>query len=182
MAIYFYTSADPSAPVLSYAANTVINVLDACLVNGYGSKSPVGWTKEYVDVANYAAAYRGNIGNRMWLGVYDPIGYQMRFRGYLSMTAAGIAETAGTNPFPNLTQNANGQAITKTNNTVQTTYRAWILISDGKTVHVFIAHDANPTDMTGTYGGVSWGEFTSYVPNDIYNLTVCGANYSGGLS
>lgn len=47
MAVKVYRSTDTSAPVLNGSVGTFINVLDACLVNGYGDKTSMGWTKEY---------------------------------------------------------------------------------------------------------------------------------------
>jgi hypothetical protein len=45
MTVRLYSSLDVGAPVLNEASNTLVAVLDACLVNGYGAKASSGWTK-----------------------------------------------------------------------------------------------------------------------------------------
>ncbi len=45
MAFNLYSSTDTSAPTLSAGTRTsLLNVLNACLVTGYGSKAPAGWS------------------------------------------------------------------------------------------------------------------------------------------
>lgn len=56
-----YRSTDVGAPV-GTAANPLdwITILKKCLVEGYGSKSPLGWTLEFENAATYAAVFRNN--------------------------------------------------------------------------------------------------------------------------
>lgn len=58
MTVRQYHSTDSSAPVVGNTAGSMIGLLDAVLVNGYGSKSPLGWTKEYS--GTNIAVYRNN--------------------------------------------------------------------------------------------------------------------------
>jgi hypothetical protein len=44
-----YKSADPGAPVLRGSVGSLIAVLRACLVDGYGSLAPAGWSMPYTD-------------------------------------------------------------------------------------------------------------------------------------
>jgi len=53
-----YKSTDTSAPALLASQTGLITVLDKVLVDGYGSKSGIGWTKEYQNAGNTKAAYR----------------------------------------------------------------------------------------------------------------------------
>ena len=50
MAVTYYDSEDIGAPQYSYSGNTsnITEIFDAILVNGYGSKPGLGWTKEMV--------------------------------------------------------------------------------------------------------------------------------------
>lgn len=62
MAYKVYRSTDIGAPVASIPANDspsnlkekIIQILDACLVNGYGTRTPAGWSKPYPDDGAYA--------------------------------------------------------------------------------------------------------------------------------
>ncbi|MFB2661788.1 hypothetical protein [Shewanella mangrovisoli] len=56
-----YRSTDAGAPV-GTAANPLdwITILKKCLVEGYGDKSPLGWTLEFENAATYAAVFRNN--------------------------------------------------------------------------------------------------------------------------
>src|SRR5487761_2687143 len=42
-----YQSTDASAPILTDTAGSLVALLDACLVNGYGTKTGAGWTIAY---------------------------------------------------------------------------------------------------------------------------------------
>lgn len=47
MTVRVYKSTDAGAPVLTGLVGSLILVLDACLVTGYGGNTPAGWTKPY---------------------------------------------------------------------------------------------------------------------------------------
>jgi hypothetical protein len=66
---YRYTDAD--APVLTGQAGSLVNLLDKCLVNGYGAKESAGWDIAFtaIDKRAYRASDVG--GNRRFLRVVD---------------------------------------------------------------------------------------------------------------
>jgi hypothetical protein len=129
--IYIYNSTDTSAPVLSGSPGTLINVLTACLVNGYGSKTAMGWTLAYS--GTNLAAYKMPSGtSQMYLAVDDtsvagtPV---VRVNGFGSMNGIWASvytqaqmQQLTTNPqqqqfFPNYTQmnvGSGGEYIYKT--------------------------------------------------------------------
>ena len=73
MTVIVYRWDDPSAPVLSSpSAGSLIGVLDACLVNGYGSKAAAGWTKAFSGTK--LAAYRQGGGSMCYLRIDDGTG------------------------------------------------------------------------------------------------------------
>ncbi|NCA91445.1 MAG: hypothetical protein EOM92_21845, partial [Gammaproteobacteria bacterium] len=80
---------DPGAPAplngLSNA-NTLINVLDACLVTGYGAKAPAGWSKPFT-AANQAAFRQGAGSHGFYLHLDASPLWHDKVRGYESMTA-----------------------------------------------------------------------------------------------
>jgi hypothetical protein len=47
MTVRVYRSTDSGAPSIGRSLGSIITLLDAVLVNGYGSKSPLGWSKQY---------------------------------------------------------------------------------------------------------------------------------------
>ena len=67
-----YKSTDTSAPALIATTGGLITVLDGVLVNGYGTFSPLGWTKEYQSPDNLQAVYR-NKGTGWFLRVNNSI-------------------------------------------------------------------------------------------------------------
>lgn len=57
MPFIVYRSSDVGAPQMTAAAGSLLTVLDACLVNGYGSKAAAGWGKTVIDAATRQATY-----------------------------------------------------------------------------------------------------------------------------
>ena len=53
-----YHSGDTGAPVLNGTAGSLVAVLKACLVDGYGSKAAAGWTMPDINGANEIALFR----------------------------------------------------------------------------------------------------------------------------
>ena len=52
-----YKSTDTDAPLMTGTTGSLISMLKACLVDGYGYKSPAGWAYEDVHVASYKALF-----------------------------------------------------------------------------------------------------------------------------
>jgi hypothetical protein len=59
--IYRYT--DTSAPTVNGTAGSLITLLQACLVTGYGSKSGAGWTAQGWNTSTQAAWKMGTVGS-----------------------------------------------------------------------------------------------------------------------
>ena len=52
-----YTATDIGGPgLLTGVTGSLINILNACLVNGYTSKSAAGWTKPFADISASAGS------------------------------------------------------------------------------------------------------------------------------
>lgn len=100
-----YNSTDGSAPVLTNANGSLINLFDKCLVTGYGAKAAAGWTKPYTGTT-LAVFKQGTGGNNRYMRVFDgglqadASNRRVNVRGYEAMTAV----STGTNPFPTTTQ------------------------------------------------------------------------------
>ena len=159
MAVTLYRSIDASAPVNSGAAGDVVNILDKCLVAGYGAKTAAGWSKPYTGTNK--AAFRQGAGNLMYTRVHDdnlsaPT-RSIRHRGYETMSDVDT----GTGPHPTVAQVAgDGQVLTTGTTGVS---RPWIIVADSRTAYLFFDFDG-----TGYYRASMFGEPYSYVSADSY--------------
>lgn len=174
MALTLYQSTDASAPTLNGTAGALITVLDAILVNGYGSKAAAGWTKPYSGTNK--AAYRQGGGNQFYYRLQDDGNHEdgsaatastkeAKLRGYESMTNVDT----GSNLFPTTAQIALsiGPTIRKST-AADSTARSWIAIADNRTCYVF----ALTGDLGGIYYSFWMGEFFSMVLGDSYRAGV----------
>jgi hypothetical protein len=92
MSVFVYRWSDTSAPTQSNVAGELIKVLDACLVNGYGSKPSAGWSKVFA--GTNLAVYRAPAGRRCYLRVDDTQTYTS-VNAYATMSDINT----GTEPF-----------------------------------------------------------------------------------
>lgn len=57
-----YRSDDPGAPQLDNGKiSSFFNILQKCLVEGYGDKTPLGWTRSLYDPTTFKAAWRNDV-------------------------------------------------------------------------------------------------------------------------
>lgn len=172
MAVTVYKSSDTSAPVLTGQVGSLVALLDACLVNGYGSKSAAGWTKAFSGTST--ASYLGTAGH--YLDVNDAAAgaagaQEANVRGYEAMTAVAT----GTNPFPTTAQAASPGLYIRKSATADATARGWVLLADGTTFHLFILSG----DTAGRYQTFSFGRFYSFKTGDTYRSLILGHNATG---
>lgn len=173
-----YSSADASAPqITTDAAGQLIAVLDAVLVNGYGSKSAAGWTKAFSGT-NKAAYLQGAGSSGFYLRVDDATTVTARVVGYETMTDVDT----GTNPFPTNAQVSGGLYVYK-NNTAAT--RQWWIAADAKRFVLWMSSTTTetPETSTGFKNLYFFGDFISYVPADAYKCAIiANGNASDGGS
>lgn len=155
-----YKSSDTSAPVLSGTVNALVNVLDKCLVAGYGSKTAAGWSKPYTGT-NQADFLQGGSGVLKYFQIDDNgpglgAAREARLWGFETMSAYNT----GTGQFP---ASATIRAIRKST-TADATARDWIVVADAKTCHLFILTG----DTAGTYYPTSFGDLYSFSPGDLW--------------
>lgn len=170
MAVTVYKWTDASAPSLNNAAGSLIGVLDACLVNGYGSKSAAGWGKAYSGTNK--AVYRAATGNRHYLRVDDTATTPARIVGYESMSDVDT----GTAAFPTEGQFSGGLYAHKSESS---TVRPWIVVASSKLFYVWVAHRGNAASSMDAFTNENqmwyFGEFSSYKSGDAYNTIIAGA-------
>jgi len=166
-----YRSTDDGAPTLNGYSGSLVTVLNAVLVDGYGTKSGAGWTKEYSGVSGAVesrAAYRGGAGTQFYLHVNDSgptVQNHARINGYESMTHID----SGTNSFPSVSQGLGGYVSARKSSAVSATARTWIIAADNRTFYMFIL-----TGDSTYYYGWMFGDFYSYVNEDQYNCMIIG--------
>ncbi|RLC34252.1 hypothetical protein DRH14_03375 [Candidatus Shapirobacteria bacterium] len=163
---------DASAPLLTGEAGSLIALLDAVLVNGYGAQAALGWTKEYL--GSNKAAYRNSPVNGT--------GFYFRFdddrvnkesahcRGYESMTDIDT----GSGTFP-----TTDDLFIWKSNSQNSTARPWVVYGDDCGFWLLIY--ANYTATGGdTYCNIHWiGDFISFVPGDGYASGIGGCVSEG---
>lgn len=161
-----YRSTDSGAPSLSGVANSLTALLDACLVNGYGSKPSAGWTKPFVDTGKAVYRNAATAVARSYYRVTDAGTTWARIRGYDAMSDVDT----GTGEFPSMSVISGDGIYAYKSSTADTTARSWILLADERTAVVA----ANPT----TYWQIMLylGDGNSDVPGDT-NFAVLGAYF-----
>lgn len=167
MAIY-YRYDDAGAPQISGTGGSLIAILDACLVNGYGAKAAAGWAKPYQ--TTNVAAYRAPAGNRFYCRVDDTSGAVARVFGTETMTDIN----AYTGQFPSNTQANGGQYIHKSS-TADATLRSWVLVANDRFFIMIIQSTSSiwaALDYQFCGGHWAFGEIVSYKPGDQYNTVL----------
>ena len=115
--------------MLTAASGTLVAILDACLVDGFGSKAAAGWTKEFA-FSTTKAAYKQGVGsNGFLLRVDDSVGVIVRVRAYESMTDLDN----GTNPTPSdLLKDGGGFMHKHDDQPSNGGVRRWVLVATEK--------------------------------------------------
>jgi len=167
-----YKSTDASAPALTGEAGSLVALLYACLVNGYGAKAGAGWTREFTGTNK--AVFRPGAGARHYYQVIDD-GSVFSTETYKSAGLAGYETMStvdvGTRRFPDLTLYAVRKSVALSAAAVP-----WQLFADGTTAYLFIYGQLT----TAVYDCYVMGGFTSYVVGDAYNSIVTGCVCAAG--
>jgi hypothetical protein len=186
-----YSSTDPSAPVLSGTAGTLISVLDACLVNGYGAKPAAGWTKEFsgTNVAAYRMGTGGN-AQRYYMRVENTGTVFALIAAFRTMTDVntGTERTPAPSYYNSSTANMgdNGVALL-VSHTATTQARPWRIYATPTMFYMFIQAASVPGQEYNY--GVShnpqmmfFGEYQYYGAGYDKNVVLSGSKLSGFLS
>ncbi|PIE31173.1 hypothetical protein CSA56_19130 [candidate division KSB3 bacterium] len=146
-----YRSTDPNGPVACATPQSLINILDACLVDGYGDLPGAGWTRPFASEDGTGAVYKqGAGGNGMYLKIFGVAELPAGIR--FDAVGRGIHGAA---IFESMTDYSNGMGRTPSSDTVFTkgmmpvasrplqkatedTFScAWILIADSAFFYFF---------------------------------------------
>ena len=179
MTVTVYRSTDSGAPdVLAGTIGTLITVLDACLVNGYGTKAAAGWTKPVPNSGNIAM-YKQGSGSGFYLRIDDSLlAVQAKAVGYETMSDLNT----GTRPFPTTGQLAAGTYFPKSNS-ADAVVRPWMVVATNKAFYLYVHHDALDITASTTYKLMAFfGDFTSFKSGDAFNCMIVGNSGSGVAS
>jgi hypothetical protein len=154
MTVRTYTSEDASAPVLTGAVGSLIALLDACLVNGYGSETAAGWAKSFsgTNLAVYAPAKLLH-ELQPYYRIDDTATTYAGIAGFRNMTDVNT----GLFRFPAIGTN---RYVLKTD-TAGASPRRWKIVADERTAHIMIQPSiSNDWELTHI------GAFKSFRPID----------------
>lgn len=98
MVVKLYSSTDANAPQLSIVNDgSLINILRGCLVDGYGTRTPVGWTMPFSDLVNNIVAFKPiDVNVDVHIQIDDNYDYRWhKVKMFRDMTAIniGVGET-----------------------------------------------------------------------------------------
>lgn len=179
MTVRVYRSSDASAPSLTGQAGSLITVLDACLVSGYGSQTSSGWTKPFTTATNIAI-YRMASGNQRYMRLDDTGAQEGRIHGFETMSSDSDFTTAFTVGVFGVITSAGGVALKKSSS-ADAVARGWVIVATGSACYVFIEPTSTPTTWSSVNtssasgnGQFFFGDFISYRPGDVYNTAVIG--------
>lgn len=176
-----YTSSDGSAPALTGTAGSLIALLKACLVDGYGSKaapSPA-WTQPIATSGNIGS-FRPGAGSQMAMVINDNgANVTSTFKeawatGWESVAGVGAPVGSGSGQFPTAAQLlTSGHVVIRKSNTADGTVRGWIMFADSYTAYLFTATG----DLASTYYGFMFGDiFSLKLTTDTYRAMIIGRN------
>lgn len=184
-----YRSTDTSAPTLNGATGSLVTVLTAILVNGYGSKAAAGWTLAGWSTSTQAGYKTGTIGGAgaqitMYVNDNAPNNVkEARITGYETMSAPGT----GTGQFPTAVQNTIGAFVARKSAVASAAaVPYWIAFADALTLY-FFSWTGDSTNYP--YCAFSFGDFYSFATNayntaggsypDAYRCMIIGRCYAG---
>lgn len=180
MTVRIYRSTDASAPSLTGQVGSLTTLLDAILVNGYGSQTAAGWT-----ISQTTTNKRGYLQNLT--GANNPSGVllyvddtgpgaggakEARACGFETMSAI---TPVGTQQFPTSGQLAIGvgTVVIRKSTTADSTARVWTCIANGQTIYLFVETGDFTTPNFGALPFV-FGDFFSYKSSDTYAVCIIG--------
>lgn len=166
-----YSSGDSGAPVLTGLTGSLLALLDAVLVNGYGAKPAAGWTKPLPNTSSYGM-YRQGGGATCSLFLYDAgsgsaSGAEALATGWDTISDMNSGAITGSNPFPTFTQQnigggnggGAGAMVIRKSTAPTNISRGWVIFADSSSMYLFI----RPADTTFGIGytGFMFGDFFS---------------------
>ncbi len=163
---------DPGAPVLDGTRGKLLALLDAVLVNGYGSKPSLGWSIAFT--ATNKRVYR-SLGNAFFYRLDAAVSVSVNFIDLSGFELMSDVDT-GTGRFP-----ATG-TLEKicASSTGDTTVRPWCVIGDSMGFYLIIWWNTTVSPVGNKNNAIIYycGDYQSIIPGDAYNSAVIGGYIS----
>lgn len=171
-----YMSTDAGAPVLTGQVDSYINLLKACLVDGYGSgpsaKAAAGWTVAFSDYPNHKFALRNDsvLGSGMYVRVLDDgsgtsaTAAMAHMQAFTSMSDVNT----GTDATPASITGWPGTRVEKST-AANSTAVPWCIIADNRTAYIALQTSASTTCVV-----YAFGDYKSYIPGFGYPFFIAG--------
>lgn len=174
MTVRYYASTDASAPSLQgivggvyssgWADGSLLNLLDKCLVAGYGSRTAAGWSIPYTGTSK--GVFRPGSGTRFYYRFLDDGSAtagarECIVRGYEAMSDVDTGTGVGATGFP-----TGANRYVRKSDTADSTARVWEMYADERTAILMINYAGT------TYEGYYFGDFYSYLTTDAYNAAL----------
>lgn len=187
-----YKSSDSGAPSFYGTTGSVIALLDACLVNGYGSKVAAGWTKPLPNTGSGAfgqsyGCYHQPSGSGFYLFINDNgpnvttlyrESWAVGWENLVSLSSS-VSNTCGSGsgqfPTPAQLLTTGHTVIRKSATSDSSSLRQWVVAADSSSFYMFIATG----DTTGMYYGFGFGDIYSFAGTgsaDAYKCIIMGRN------
>lgn len=122
-----YKSTDGNAPVIAGNDRTcLVNLLNKCLVTGYGDRPAAGWTMPFVNAEGTIAAFRNSTttGTGFFLKIDQTVHATYPYQFKVNAFEAMSSEVDGTLPFGELSYSTNAS------NTSNSTVRPWLVVAN----------------------------------------------------
>lgn len=167
--VHYYLSTMTGAPESRYLAGSIIGILDACLIDGFGDQAPQGGWEKVFSGTNKAAYRSLDVdGTRLYLRVDDtPLGHA-RIVGYETMSDVDT----GTGPFPTAAQFSGGMYISNSGDT-NFDPRKWTLFADNRAIYFYAVRDSPFYDY-GYQQAFFFGDIINNNPDDAYQCAIIG--------
>lgn len=179
MTVRVYRSSDGSAPVLTGQVGSLTALLDAVLVNGYGTQTAAGWSinQTTTNKRGYKQNLTGSNNSSGMLLYVDDTGpgagaaKEARACGFESMSAI---TPAGSGQFPTSAQSTvgTGQLVIRKSATADATARNWTIVANGQTLYLFIESGDTTTPLACTT--FCFGDFKSFKASDQFAVFIIG--------
>lgn len=174
MTVRFYQSSDASAPVLNDTQGSLLAVLVAILVNGYGTQTAAGWTIKATGGTGQKTLQQGG-GNGFFLQIDDSAAtgaaaYARAIGAEGATTTFGSANL--TNLFPTTAQLSAGVFWARCNTT--TSPSRWACIADNARFYFWNENDGTSNGATNVQQLFFFGDLDSYKSADAFATRIGG--------
>lgn len=163
MPVREYDSTMPSAPALTGEPGSLITLLQAVLVDGFGAQAAAGWSLAFSGPNTAVFRQGAGLGHVYWVDDSGPGAGGAREARMRGAEDASDVETL-LNPFPTVAQAPNGLVVRKSA-TLDATPRVWYAVADAATCYLLM-QSGDTQGGTLRYLGVCIGAFISRLPAD----------------